>query len=252
MSVRGLAVGGPRIAGLLALAVVLGGCATTVSEQALEVSLNLDSPSYQTGEPVEATVKVKNMTDADLLLPSLDDRTLGFYLGQPGTGVRTVRRPVTAKDLQPAPRRVPPGGTTQRTFLFASLTSRPGQWGLLAVLREFYSEGSGNALAPSHYSNMAQFEVGQAVKFRRDPYSGLITKEQALELVRSHAGLGQDAQLKAVLMPLGESGLCVWSVFLAVKQASAEGPFGFEVNPYSGLVRPLPAGQVPWQKGEEP
>jgi hypothetical protein len=91
----------------------------------------------------------------------------------------------------------------------------------------------------TNYSNIAPFHVAEEVMFERDRYSGIITRDQAVELVREFAGCPADEEAQPVLMPIEETGLCVWWVFVGGTDCSSGSARGFEVNPYTGKVAAL-------------
>jgi len=218
----------------------------------MKVALFLDAERCQIGEPVWATVKVENHTRRPLALPALDNTTLTFYWGQPGTAQRRRCWPVLPRAVAPQPRHVAPGKSEQRRFLFTLLTGQPGKWGMMAALAGCISDDKQVAAGEPYYSAPLWYEVSDQLKFKRDPYSGIVTREQAIELVRTYGGADPSAEAKAVLVPIGESGLVTWAVFLG----RAEGPPGeakaFEVNPYSGVLRPLGQEEVPQEGGAKP
>ena len=216
-----------------------------------KVTLSLDAERYQIGEPVWATVEVENRTRRPLVLPALDNTTLTFYWGQPGTAERRRRWPVLPRGAAPEPRQVAPGKSERRRFLFTGLTGQPGQWGMMAALAGCISDDKQVAACEPYYSAPVWHEVTDQVRFRRDPYSGIITRQQAIELARAEGGAGPAAQAKAVLVPLGESGLVTWVVFLERPEPPGKTQ-ALEVNPYSGVVRPLRTGEIPQQGGTEP
>ena len=237
-----------RVCGLLlAAAVALTGCRAAAPERAVALSVSLDSASYDIGEPVQATVSVRNVTDAELALAGLDSGTLKFYVRRLGAGGPTQRWPVLPKGILSEPRLLRPGGTTQRAFLFTELTKEPGQWGLFVSLSGLGSEKYRHRFPPAFCGEIAQYQVTETVRFKRDfraPFA-IITRDQAVQLVREHLGLGEDDRLEPRLMPLGQSGLYVWQVLVSPKGEPPEQARACEVNPYSCIVRPVEQKQEP-------
>jgi hypothetical protein len=83
------------------------------------------------------------------------------------------------------------------------------------------------------------FEVLAEEGLRRDPADGFILEEQAIALALAEAPKGT-MQSRAVLIPLGDTGLFTWTVLFRVQPK--EGPARVEavsVDPYVGRVRPL-------------
>jgi len=238
--------------GAVLLAALLGaaGCSTVPRTDAVELRLTLDADSYDIGAPVLATVQVRNTADEGLMLPALDGSTLKFLSGQPGTGVRVRREPVLPEHAPGRPRTVAPGESEWRTFLFTRLTPEAGAWGLMAALSGCRIGSETGEPLPTCYSESVRYEVSESVRFERDPYSGILTREQAVALVRQAGGAAADADLRAVLVPVGESGLYVWTIFPQTAGGEVVRESGFMVNPYSGAVEPLEMSE-PQQEGKE-
>ncbi len=220
----------------------LAGCASADLNPPAEVRLFVDGDTYRLGEPVRATVVVGNAGEPGLLVPGLDERTLTFYFGQPGTGVRMRRSPVLPQGVPSLPRVLGPQERASREFLFTRLTGEAGQWGLMVALSGAARAEERAELLTTAYSRPVEFRVTDEVMLERDPYSGLITREQALALARERGGLPGDAPLRAVLVPLAETGLFTWVVFRDGGGGLVEGIAGCTVNPYSGVVSPLEMG----------
>ena len=238
------------LAAVLVAALSASGCSALSAKPAappVKVTLSLDAERYQIGEPVWATVKVENDSRRPLVLSALDDSTLTFYWGQPATAERRRRWPVLPKGLAAEPREVPPGQSAERRLLFAVLTQQTGRWGMMAALAGCISSNRQVQAGEPYYSPPVWYEVSEQVKFRRDPYSGIITSEQAIELARAYSGSDGAAKARAVLVPVGESGLVTWAVFLEPAEGSPGEAQALEVNPYSGTLRPLSTAQVPPQ-----
>ena len=231
---------------LLLVLLMASGCATVPREVPLEVTLALNADSYQIGEPALATVTVTDKGQPasgaagqpDVLVPALDDTTLRFHVAQQGSPLQVRRKPVLPQTCAPEPHALAGGQSVSRTFLFTRLTEEPGQWALVVTLSGCQSPAGAAQVMPAYYSKMAEFRVADTVMFKRDS-DGLITKEQAVALVRKHAGCGEDVPARVVPVPLEGTGLYVWTVFLGSADDPLRNAAAFTVNPYSGLVGPL-------------
>jgi hypothetical protein len=168
----------------------------------------------------------------------MDSGTLTFYLGREGEGARMKRWPVLPKDVTSDPRVIQAGNADGRRFLFTQATAEPGKWGMIVALSNCISEEQDVNLALPLFSAPVWFQVSDQVKLKRDPYSGIILKEQAIELARAQAKAGADLPAKAVLVPLGGSGLVMWTVVFGDEATPPEQKW-FGVNPYTGKVEPL-------------
>jgi hypothetical protein len=202
------------------------------------IGLTLDAQQYGLGQPVAATVRVENNSSVPLAIPALDCGTLTFYWGREGEAGRAKGWPVLPKDVKPEPRLIQPGGVEERSFLFTQATTTPGKWGMIVALTNCFSDDEAVRINQPMFSAPVRFQVSDQVKFKRDPYSGIIVKEQALELARAQAKAGGDAPARAVLVPLGTSGLVMWTVTFGAKDAPGEQKT-FTVSPYTGEVAPF-------------
>jgi hypothetical protein len=202
------------------------------------VTLKLDAEQYDVGQPTVAIVSVRNGSSAPFTVPSMDSGTLTFYLGREGQAVRMKRWPVLPKDVAADPRVIEPGAANGRSFLFTQATAEPGKWGMIVALSNCISEEQDVNLAQPLFSAPIWFKVSDQVKLERDPYSGTILKEQAIELARAQARASADVPARAVLVPLGDSGLVMWTVVFGDETAPEEQKW-FTVNPYTGKVEPL-------------
>jgi len=223
---------------LALLACAAAGCASAPRSEPLTVTLKLDAEQYDVGQPIVATVSIKNDSSAPFTVPSMDSSTLTFYLGREGEAARMKRWPVLPEDVPADPRVIRCGGVDGRSFLFTQATTAPGKWGMIVSLSNCLSPDESVRLGQPFFSAPVWFQVSEEVKFKRDPYSGIIVKEQAVELARAHAQVGASVPARAVLVPLGSSGLVMWTVFFgddAVPGKQKE----FTVNPYTGKVEPL-------------
>jgi membrane-bound inhibitor of C-type lysozyme len=222
---------------LLGAAALASGCATAQLEDPVELELQVNADKYQIGEPVTATVTVRNKASTGVVVPALDNSTLGFYLGQSGTGLRMKRRPVLPQGLPPEQRVVAPGAAVSRSFLFTELTFEPGDWGVMASLSGH--RAAGGALLPECYSKPAYFAVEDSVMFQRDPFSGIIVADQAIALARAQAQAPPETRARAVLAKMGGSGLYFWTVLIGGDAEGGGGAEAYQVNAYTGRVQPL-------------
>lgn len=245
-----------RIAFALAVLLSAAGCATTPSRLAVGVNLSLNAQSYQIGEPVLATVEVVNQGESlgtgtsgpPLILSALDNSTLTFYLAQKGSPVRMKRKPVLPENSPGDARTVAVRQSTSRTLLFDRLTTEAGDWAMMATLSGCRTEAGKAEVEPTYYSKMAEFHVTDKVMFKRDPYSGLIMREEAIRLARERAGTNASEGMRAVLVPLGDGSIYVWHVLIGGGEDPVHKATKLAVNPYSGAVEPLELGE-PSQEG---
>lgn len=241
-----------RAAILVTVLTASAGCAATAPpDHEAEVLLWLDSDTYRVGQPVQATVSVTNKGPVELLVPALDNSTLKFRWGQPGAGEPLVRRPVLPERAAGSPRVVGPDGSVSRTFLFTGLTGGPGEWGLMVGLYGCRSAGRESAPLPAYYARPATFAVTDEVMFERDPYSGIIVRAQAIALARRQGEADETVPARAVLVPLDETGLHVWVVFLGAESDPLKAPAAFTVNPYNGVVKALEVGESLQERTKE-
>ncbi|NLW49502.1 MAG: hypothetical protein GXY85_01485 [Candidatus Brocadiaceae bacterium] len=231
-----------------ALAASVGCAATRPPDHAAEVRLSLDSATYARGEPVRAAVSVTNVGACDLLVPSLDNDGLKFRRGRPGVGELLVRRPVLPNQAAGQPRLISPGESTGRTFLFCDLTDEAGEWGLMVGLSGCRGAEAGSPPLSTCYSEPAPFAVSHERMFERDPYSGIVVRRQAVALAREKGGADGTVPARAVLVPLGETGLYVWVVLLGAEDDPLSAPAAFTVNAYSGVVKALEIGESPQER----
>jgi hypothetical protein len=235
------------------LAGVLGaGCASqAVTTPPVELSVTLDRSTYRIGDAVVATVALKNTSPDMLDLPQFDARVLDFKYGQSGLYPRIHRAPVTSKDVVPRPRQVEPSGAVARRFVFTRLTEEEGKYVVLATFKGGVI-ADGELIPQSIYAKPAAFEVTEEVGLERDRADGLIRKAQAIEIVKAQLG-GQGTQFRAVLVPLGKSGLVTWVVMFRFQTPDGqEGRRVVQVDPYLGKVRSLKAKQGSGRTSAEP
>jgi len=238
--------------GLLVLAVLAtSGCASAPrrSDAGVKLTLSLDAEHYRIGEAVTAALLIQNKTDAPLVIPGLDNSTLTFYWGEYGTAERRRHWPVLPDNARSEVRLVAPEGSVARRFVFTRLTSKPGKYGLIAALSNCVSDDKETQVSQPFYGPPVSFEVTGEVLFERDPQSGIITKEQAVTLARSWAQAGENARAKAVLVPLEDSGLVTWVVFISGENESPSAARAFSVNPYTCVVKPLDVAEASEAEG---
>jgi hypothetical protein len=241
-----------RLGILVAALVASVGCsATGPPEHRADVILQVDSETYRRGQPVQATVRVTNHDDVDLLVPALDNSALKFRWGQPGAGQPLVRRPVLPENAVGTPRVIPPGESASRTFLFTGLTGESGEWGLMVGVYSCRSAGAEDFPLPAYYSTPAVFTVSDELMFERDPYSGIIVRGQAIALARKRGGVDESVPAGAVLMPVGDTGLYRWIVLLGAEDDLMEARAAFTVNAYSGVVKAFEVSDPSHERTEE-
>jgi hypothetical protein len=239
-----------------AVVLAIEGCAVTPKEARVELTVSLNADSYQIGEPVLATVRFTNEAEGakngapQLVVPALDDSTLKFYMAKQGSAVRMKRQPVLPENSPPEAHTLPAQKSVSRTFLFTRLTAEPGDWGLVAALSGCQSQTGTVGLMPTYYSKIAEYRVTDKVMLQRDPYSGLITRDQAIALARKQAAKGDAEGARAVLVPLEDTGLYVWTVFVGEGKDWLHDATAFTVNPYSGAVEALQFTEPPQEGGK--
>jgi len=248
---RGL--GYAAVLGVVVLAIE--GCAVAPKQASVDLTVSLNADSYGIGEPVLATVRFANNAesaksgDPQLVVPALDHSTLKFYIAKQGSPVRVKRLPVLPEHSPPEAHSLPAQGSASRTFLFTRLTAEPGNWELVAALSGCQSQAGTVELMPTYYSKRAGYRVTDKVVLQRDPYSGLITQGQATALVRTRAGTSQANDVRAVLVPLEDTGLYLWTVFVGERKDWSHDGRAFTVNPYSGAVKVLRFNEPPEEGG---
>jgi hypothetical protein len=227
----------PRVLLLVALAAFLcAGCtAAAPMAQPVRLSLHLDQDTYRIGEPVTALVRLHNASDETLLVPRFDRANLHFLVGNKGGATRVRREPVASREELPRPREAEPGAELLRRFLFTRLTEKEGEYGLIASVQEV---AVGREILPAPvYSTPAAYSVERPVALRRDR-NGMILKAQALELAGDAAN-GRALRSRAVLIPLGKTGLFTWVVLMWGEGEDGERERVVQVNPYTGRAEPL-------------
>jgi hypothetical protein len=227
------------------------GCSSVPVAPDVEVEIGLDSDIYQVGQPLIATVTVRNRSDREILVPALDASTLRFRLARPGAGELTTREPVLPEGNLGNPRVLEPLQTARRRFLFTRATAESGEWGLIVGLYDCMCGTEEGAPVPTLFSRPATFTVEDKVMFERDPYSGIILESQAIEVARGAAGAAANTPVRAVLTPLADSGLHRWVVLLGGGEDPVHDGTAFEVNPYTGRAKRLALAHGPTGGGRE-
>jgi len=220
-------------------AAVAVGCVTssTVSELPLVLSVSLDREQYDVGEPVVVTVGLENRGRRAVDVPRFDAQSLKFMAGLKGVNTRVYREPVASAEVEPQGRQVKPGEAATRQFLFTRLSEQEGEYALLVSLKGIVVKGE--LLDDVLYATPVPFRVTSRVSLRRDPVNGMILKEQAVEIARKSV-VGEVKETRAVLVPLGDSGLFTWLVMLRAQTSDGkEKRSVIQVDPYTGRVRPL-------------
>jgi hypothetical protein len=218
--------------GMLGCASLRGGS----DRPTVELSISLDKSSYRTGEPLIAEVRLSNPTGRQLVLPSFDANALRFMQGEKGLHARVVRDPVHSKTAVSRPRTVVSGGWTARRFVFTRVTLEPGHFALLVSMKRTAVEGE--PLPNALYAASDPFEVTKEVALRRDPANGLILKDQAIEIAKAEVP-GNATRARAVLMPMGDSGLFTWVIAVRIEEGESARTHTVQVDPYVGRIRPL-------------
>ena len=228
----------------LLLLVLLGaaplGCATAemaVTEPPVTLTVSVDRDAYKIGDPLIAAIGVKNDADDDLVLTGLSHETLQFTVGSRTTSMRVQREPVRPEQLQVEPRELKPGESYERRFVFTRATEEEGECVLLVSFRG--AAVGGKLIDQAIYAVPASYRVTDEVGLKRDPGNGMILKEQAVEIAAREAGIPAEAA-KAVLVPLGGSGLATWVIMMREKAPDGtEVKRTVQVDPYLGTVRPV-------------
>ncbi len=227
-----------RMRFILMLCVLLAGCAgKSVTGPQMDLSIALDRTEYKIGQPLVATVQLKNNSSDELVVPRFDAQSLQFMTGKRGLNTRVHRHPVHSKNVIPESREIEPNGTFSRQFLFTRATKRGGDYVLTAIFKGAVQDEK--FIEQAVYARPVPFRVTEEVVLKRDPSDGRILKTQAVELARKSAA-GEVIESRAVLVPLKDTGLVTWVVMLRVKKPNGkELRYAVQVDPYVGKVRRL-------------
>lgn len=215
------------------------GCAATRQGQPpLSITISLSRDEFRIGEPLIATIRIENRGDERVVLPRFDHDAVQFITGRKGVAQRIYREPVHSGEVIPQPREIAPHQAVSRDFLFTQATCEAGECAIIAKLKANKAFVGSTVLTEAIYAEPVQYRVVEDIALRRG-IDGLVLKEQALELARTWAP-GPVIGERAVLVPLGESGLVTWIVMLTVRQPDGkELNYVVQVNPYTGKLRPL-------------
>lgn len=236
-----------RIA-IVVLSVLAGGlaagCASSRQGQPpVSVTISLAREEYRVGEPLFVTVRIENRGDERVVLPRFDHDAVQFITGRKGVAQRTYREPVYSQEVIPQPREIGPLQSVSRDFLFTQATCEAGDCAMIAVLKASKALVGSTVLTEAIYAEPVRYRVIEEVALRRG-IDGLVLRDQALELARKYAP-GPVVGERAVLVPMGESGLVTWVVMLTVKQPDGkEQNYAVQVDPYLGKLRPLERSDV--------
>jgi hypothetical protein len=234
------------------LGVWLQGCASTGDPMAgppIELTVTLDRTDYRLGDPLVATVTLKNASESEMVLPSFDHQAVRFMVGEKGSNARVHHEAVHSPQVISESRTLAPGRAVSRPFLLTRATLEAGEFAVLASFRGLIFDGE--MIRDTVYAPPQPFQVDSIVGLLRDRGNGLILKEQAVALAREQAK-GEVRRTRAVLMPLGETGLFTWVVMVREVSGGTERSYAVEVNPYVGSVKPVAlkeAGRLPGLPG---
>jgi len=222
---------------ILVSALIIG-CASAPSASDLILNVSADRETYRIGDPLVATVQLRNKTDHVVNVPRFDAKSLKFMYGKKGQDARIRRDPVHSRAIAPRPRTVEPGSFVSRQFLFTRMTAEDGDYGLIVGFKGAVADET--VIDETIYSEPTQFRVSEEIGLKRDKANGLVLKSQAIELARAKAG-GEVTFARAVLVELGKSGLFTWVVMLTEKRPQDRvRKYAVRVDAYTGKVRPLP------------
>jgi hypothetical protein len=189
------------------------------------------------GDPLIATVQLKNETPADIVVPKFGVGPLKFMYGKKGLNARIQRDPVHSPSVPPRPRRIKPGAALTRQFLFTRITMEAGEHVLFVSFKG--ATGKGEFIEETAFSVPVPYRVTAQVGLKRDKVSGLILKAQAVELAKAQA-TGRVTFARPVLVEIEKSGLYTWVVMLTEQHPKAgERKYAVRVDAYSGKVAPL-------------
>lgn len=228
------------------LLVLTSGCRTmqrvdeSAAEQAnqdvdaLTIRITLDKSVYRPGEAIRVDVMLCNNTNEPNTLPDLDAETARFYFGARDASERMERQAVSSKnETMYQTIDLPPGQTTQRSFLLTRLTQYRGS--MLVQTHYDPNPPVGTRTMSKIFSNPIRFEVSGEPLFERDT-AGLILKYEAIRLAQAQAN--GEVQSAAAVLVQGYDGFYQWWVNLQLApEAGPVAPIGYIVDPYKGFVR---------------
>jgi hypothetical protein len=195
----------PALGMMLILALIGGGCSrmpligrffksADVSKSPIEITLKLHQTKVRPGDAVIAYVWIRNVGSESLTVQMVDAASMEFYTSGP-TGALRVRPVLSTKeplgeltDLEPG--RVLPtlkGEGKERpeakTFVFTTLTRKPGTYKILAIYHAV-PKGAAAAILPA-YAKAVGFTVAGQPSCRRDR-DGVLLKEDAIQLAKRY------------------------------------------------------------------
>jgi hypothetical protein len=214
----------------------------------VELSVTLNQKTYRTGDALVAEVTLKNSGREVVDVPRFDASSLRFMQGEKGLHARVIRDPVYSKTMTPRSYTVQPGKAASRRFVFTRATQKPGSYALLVSLKRAIVGGELQR-APV-YGSSEPYTVTEEVALERDPSNGLILKDQAIAIAKAEAP-GRATRARAVLMPLGETGLFTWVVAMRIEEGEKAYTHTVQVDPYVGRVRPLKMKESPERESNQ-
>ncbi len=182
----------------------------------VEVTLKLDKETYQIGEPMIATVSVKNTGTERNVIAVPGAGICEFYAhrvdGDPET-IDSVQY-LSAPDETTSMQDVEAGESFERKLLVYRYGRKAGKYEMFARYRT--DEKSVQNAEVS--SAIVGFAIEGSTKFDRDR-EGLLTEAEAIRVAREHFKLGDDIPAEAVLAK-DETRLNVWLVTLHAPPAA--------------------------------
>jgi hypothetical protein len=201
----------------------------------IEVTLTLDKPSYGLGEPLIATVGVKNVGDKIAVLPYPGRETCELYVRPAGSGGEELRLAefVSAPNDLISFENVDPDESIERRLVAHRFTREPGEYEIFARYRTDVAEISSIGEAASVPQPVT---VTSERVFERDR-EGRITEEAAIALARSFFSATPEAKAEAWLARDDEK-LDVWLVTIVTADIDGK-PLEKSclISPYLGKVR---------------
>ena len=223
-----------RVLAVVLLALATGCAAPDKSTQPLRVQMTLDRETYRIGDPIVATVAVYNMTRKGITLGSFDTKSVSFYVNEKG-GIRRNAHPVEPKGMESEERLVKSFTRVKRSFVFTRITDRPGARAIIARVANCAGEDERLQETGAWFGPAVEFTVTEEVGLKRDPHSGVLTKDQVVALARQYIGVPADVHMRAVLVPLEGTGLVDWAVYITHGGMNT----ACWINAYTGAMRAL-------------
>jgi len=239
----------PALGMMLILALIGGGCSrmpligrffksADVSKSPIEITLKLHQTKVRPSDAVIAYVWIRNVGSESLTVQMVDAASMEFYTSGP-TGALRVRPVISTKeplgeltDLEPG--RVLP--TPQaKTFVFTTLTQKPGTYKILAIYHAVPT-GAAAAILPA-YAKAVAFTVAGQPSCRRDR-DGVLLKEDAIQLAKRY--LRRPATEAEAFLIEDPMGFLTWWITLAgdpkTLRPNEENRWAVFVNPYLATV----------------